>query len=54
MRWLSPFHYHLSDHWPPHQLWPGGYEVVLALLTTGLLALALYGFDHRDVGSHTP
>ncbi|GAB7047622.1 ABC transporter permease subunit [Catenuloplanes indicus] len=54
MRWLSPFHYHLSDHWAPHQLWPGGYELLLALLTTGLLALAVYGFDHRDIGTGTP
>ncbi|MDR7278415.1 ABC transporter permease subunit [Catenuloplanes atrovinosus] len=51
MRWLSPFHYHLSDYWPPHPAGPGGYEVLLILLTAALLTLAVYGFGRRDVGT---
>ncbi|WP_051798930.1 ABC transporter permease subunit [Catenuloplanes japonicus] len=50
MRWLSPFQYHLGGE-GPHPLWPGGYELLLILLTGGLLTAAVYGFGRRDVGT---
>lgn len=50
MRWLSPFHYHLSGD-GPHPIGPGGYELLMILLTAGLLAVAVYGFQQRDVGT---
>jgi ABC-2 type transport system permease protein len=49
LRWLSPLDHHLGGD-GPHSLWPGGYEFLMVSMTAGLLVVAVYGFQQRDVG----